>query len=344
MLSSVASDAGYLVLVPLGAAAFRSVGRHPLAGLAAAFAGVACGFGVNFLITPIDGILTEITNEALGSGVTHHIDLVSNLYFGIGSATFVVIITTIVSSRFVERRLGPYDPAAAGVRPEDLAEDAQPVTPADEARGLRYAMWGALGVIVAVALLTAIPGAPLRNPQTGEVIGDSPFMDSLILIITIVFFVAGWCYGRGAGTIKSIVLTIAWTLFFVGCTSPSRTNRGMKTGASSAHLAITCGMTKLASALIRITPTSSLGVAPQTVLAAFRAGDSPTNVITPLMPYFGARRGSHAALRQALRDRDTHLADAAFHHRPDNRLDTVLRRVVPHRNPARTGLAYPPVS
>lgn len=143
------------------------------------------------------------SDDALGSGVTHHIDLVSNLYFGIGSAAFIVIITTIVTTRFVERRLGPYDPAAAGARPEDLTEDARQVRSADEARGLRYAMWGALAVIVGVALLTAIPGAPLRNPQTGEVIGDSPFMDSLILIITIVFFVAGWCYGKGAGTIKN---------------------------------------------------------------------------------------------------------------------------------------------
>ena len=67
VLSSIASDAGYLVLIPLGAAAFMSVGRHPLAGIAAAFAGVAAGFGVNFLITPLDGVLTEITNDAAGA-------------------------------------------------------------------------------------------------------------------------------------------------------------------------------------------------------------------------------------------------------------------------------------
>ncbi len=66
IISSIASDAGYLVLIPLGAAAFLSVGRHPLAGIAAAFAGVAAGFGVNFLITPLDGVLTEITNDAAG--------------------------------------------------------------------------------------------------------------------------------------------------------------------------------------------------------------------------------------------------------------------------------------
>ena len=65
MLSSVATDAGYLILIPLGAAAFLSLGRHPLAGLAAAYAGVSAVFAVNVLITPIDGLITEITNEAI---------------------------------------------------------------------------------------------------------------------------------------------------------------------------------------------------------------------------------------------------------------------------------------
>ncbi len=201
VFSSIASDAGYLVLIPLGAAAFKSVGRHPLAGIAAAFAGVAAGFGVNFLITPLDAVLTEITNEAIGSATPRHIDLVSNLWFGIGSTIFVVIVMTFVGVRFVEGRLGNYDPAAAGEDPEDA--DAPEVTPADEARGLRFALWATLAVVAAIALLTVIPGAPLRNPQTGDIIGDSPLMDSLIVIIAIIFFVAGWCYGKGAGTIRN---------------------------------------------------------------------------------------------------------------------------------------------
>ena len=114
IISSVASDAGYLVLIPLGAVAFKSVGRNPLAGIAAAFAGVAAGFGVNFLITPLDGVLTEITNDASAlAGPGHKIDLAANLYFGIVSAIFVAFILTFISSRFVESRLGTYDPAEA---------------------------------------------------------------------------------------------------------------------------------------------------------------------------------------------------------------------------------------
>ena len=105
VLSSIASDAGYLVLIPLGAAAFKSVGRNPLAGMAAAFAGVAAGFGVNFLITPLDGVLTEITNDASALvDPNRSIDLAANLYFGIASTILVTIVLTIVS---VRRRAKP---------------------------------------------------------------------------------------------------------------------------------------------------------------------------------------------------------------------------------------------
>ena len=112
MLSSVASDAGYLVLIPLGAAAFKSVGRNPLAGMAAAFAGVAGGFGVNFLITPLDGVLTEITNDAISlSDPNRSIDLAANLYYGIASTILVTIVASLVSIFIVERSLGKHDPS-----------------------------------------------------------------------------------------------------------------------------------------------------------------------------------------------------------------------------------------
>ena len=82
-ISSVASDAGYLVLVPLGGAVFASLGRNPLAGIAAAYAGVSATFFVNILITPADGIITEVTNEIMGgvapNALAAHRD--SQLYF-----------------------------------------------------------------------------------------------------------------------------------------------------------------------------------------------------------------------------------------------------------------------
>jgi aminobenzoyl-glutamate transport protein len=323
VISSVASDAGYLVLIPLGAVAFKSVGRNPLAGIAAAFAGVAAGFGVNFLITPLDGVLTEITNDASALvDPNAEIDLAANLFFGIVSAIFVTVVLTFVTARLVEGRIGPYDPADAGDQPEEIeVEDAE-----GEARGLRYALWATLGVIVVIGLLTAIPGAPLQDPETGRVIGDSPFMDSLILIISLIFFAAGLAYGRGAGTIttKAEVLTsitkswagLASLLFlflliaqFIAYFSFSNMAQVAAVQLGDVLESADIGAVWLLIGFIIVTMVVDLvmpaaiakwailapifipllirlDVTPQTVLAAYRVADSPLNVVTPLMAYF----------------------------------------------------------
>jgi aminobenzoyl-glutamate transport protein len=324
VVSSIASDAGYLVLIPLGAAAFKSVGRNPLAGLAAAFAGVAAGFGVNFLITPLDGVLVEITNDASGSQ-SNHIDLASNLYFGIGSTIFVTVVLTFITTWLVENRLGTWDPADAGEGPQE-ADDAPEVSPEQEKRGLRYAGLVTLAVLVVITLLTAIPGAPLRDPVTDKVIGNSPFMDSLIVIIMLVFYAAGYAYGRGAGTIKGSddvlkTITKSWAglagllfLFlliaqFIAYFNYSRIADVLAVKLGDVLERINIGPVWLLIGVIIISfivdliiPQAiakwallapifiplflRLGVAPQTVLAAYRVGDSPFNVLTPLMAYF----------------------------------------------------------
>ena len=323
VISSVASDAGYLVLIPLGAVAFKSVGRNPLAGIAAAFAGVAAGFGVNFLITPLDGVLTEITNDASALvDPDAEIDLAANLYFGIISAIFVTVVLTFVTARLVEGRIGPYDPADAGDQPEEIdVEDSQ-----GEARGLRYALWATLGVIVVIGLLTVIPGAPLQDPETGRVIGDSPFMDSLILIISLIFFAAGLAYGRGAGTIttKAEVLTSitkSWAglasllfLFLLIAQFIAYFNFSNMAQVAAVQLGdlleradigavwLLIGFILVTMVVDLVMPAAiakwailapifiplliRLNVTPQTVLAAYRVGDSPLNVVTPLMAYF----------------------------------------------------------
>ena len=326
ILSSVASDAGYLVLIPLGAAAFKSVGRNPLAGLAAAFAGVAAGFGVNVLITPLDGVLTEITNDAAGaSNKALHIDLAANLYFGIGSTIFIAFLLTFLTTRLVEKRLGPWNPADHG-EGWAMDEEEQEVSPEADSRGLRLAGLGALGVAIAITLLTVIPGAPLRNPVTGKVIGDSPFMDSLIVIITLFFYVAGYLYGRGAGTIsgaKDVIATIegSWKglaslllLFlliaqFIAYFNFSNIAEVLAVKLGDVLERMNIGALWLLIGLIIVSiivnliiPQSiakwallapifiplflRLGIEPQTVLAAYRVADSPINIVTPIMAYF----------------------------------------------------------
>jgi aminobenzoyl-glutamate transport protein len=323
MISSVASDAGYLVLIPLGAVAFKSVGRNPLAGIAAAFAGVAAGFGVNFLITPLDGVLTEITNDAAAlADPNAKIDLAANLYFGIASALFVTFVLTFVSSRFVESRLPAWNPADAG----EIEQDDPEVDATGEARGLRYALWATLGVIVVIALLTVIPGAPLQDPVTGRVIGDSPFMDSLIVIIALIFLAAGLAYGRGAGTLKGSAevlssITKSWAglasllfLFLLIAQFIAYFNYSNMAQVAAVQLGdlleradigavwLLIGFILVTMVVDIVMPAAiakwailapifiplliRLNVTPQTVLAAYRVGDSPLNVVTPLMAYF----------------------------------------------------------
>ncbi|HEY6886610.1 MAG TPA: AbgT family transporter [Solirubrobacter sp.] len=324
MISSVASDAGYIVLIPLGAAAFLSVGRNPLAGIAAAFAGVAAGFGVNFLITPLDGVLTEITNDASAlANPDAKIDLAANLFFGIASALFVTVLLTFVTARFVENRMGAYDPSDASDEPQ---EEAPELAPEAEARGLRYALWATLGVVVVIALLTAIPGAPLQDPVTGRVIGDSPFMDSLIVIIAAIFFAAGLAYGYGAGTMKGSAAVLAsitksWAglasllfLFLLIAQFIAYFNFSNMAQVAAVQLGdlleradigavwLLIGFILVTMVVDLIMPAAiakwailapifiplliRLNVTPQTVLAAYRVGDSPLNVVTPLMAYF----------------------------------------------------------
>jgi aminobenzoyl-glutamate transport protein len=191
---------------------------------------------------------------------------------------------------------------------------------------MRFALWATLAVVGAIVLLTAIPGAPLRNPDTGKIIGDSPFMNSLIVIIMLIFFAAGFAFGRGAGTIRtkeevidsitSSWATLASLLFlflliaqFIAYFNFSNIAEVLAVKLGDVLERMNIGAVWLLIGLIIVTfivdliiPAAiakwallapifiplfiRLGVAPQTVLAAYRVGDSPFNVITPLMAYF----------------------------------------------------------
>jgi len=329
IISSIVSDAGYLVLIPLGAAAFKSVGRHPLAGMAAAFAGVAGGFGVNVLITPTDAILTEITNESIHLvDPARSIDLAANLWFSIGSTVMLTFLLAFVSARMVEPRLGRYDPALApsgGERPDE-PDTVTSISPAADSRGLRWAGLGLLGVIALILLLTLPSGAPLREPVTGAIIGTSPFMDSLIVMITLAFFAAGLGYGYGAGSIKTSTdvinaVTKSWAglaglllLFLLIAQFIAYFNYSKMPEVAAVWLGdriegSSVGGVWLLLAAIAITwvvgiiiPQAiakwallapvfiplflRLGIEPATVLAAYRVSDSPLNIVTPIMAYF----------------------------------------------------------
>lgn len=320
IVSSIAADAGYLVLIPLSAVAFYSVGRHPIAGLGLGFASVAAAFLVNVLIVPVDGILTEITNDAIALiDAERQISLTATFWFSIASVAVLTLLIALITDRMIEPRLGPY-------RGEYRLEEETAGKPEAEARGLRWALWGLLGSLAFVALMTLPPGAPLRDPETGAIIGATPFMNSLIVTIALIFLVCGICYGKGSGTmthVDQVVNAMAKSLsslsgllllLFVISQFLAFFNYSNIAPLVAVSLAdflqrldldalwlligfilvtllldviITGAIPKWAIfAPIFIPLLMRLDVPPEAVLAAYRVADSPINAITPLNAYF----------------------------------------------------------
>ncbi len=299
-------------------AAFISVGRHPLAGLAAAFAAVAGVFLVNVFIVPIDGILVGITNDAIHIvDANKSVSLTSNFWFSAASVVVMTIVVALITDKIVEPHLGKYTG-------DEVAESAE--MSAEETRGLRFAFWGLIGVIAFLALLTAPEGSPLRNPETGSIIGNSPFMNSLIVSIALLFFATGTAYGIGAGTIKNtndvvnamikaiqslgglifLLLIISQFLAYFNYTNMTTLAAlsladllqqmnldalwlllGFVVVVMILDLIITGAVPKWALfAPVFVPLLMRLNVPPDAVLAAYRVGDSPMNAITPLNAYF----------------------------------------------------------
>lgn len=323
ILASIAADAGYLVLIPLAGVAYLAVGRHPLAGLALGFAAVAGAFTVNMLIKPLDAVLVEFTNDAAALvDPNRTIGLASNVWFSIASVLFLTVIVAFITDRMIEPRLGAYKP--------DKSEEGGPDVGAplsdQESRGLRYALFGLIGLVVVFLFLTLPSGAPLRNATTGELIGNSPFMNGLIALIMLMFLVTGWSYGIGAGTLRTLTEVIGAIeksiknmggtifLFFVLSqfvayftytnigTVMALSLSGVLQSANIGPLPLLLGFI-LVVAIIDLLLTGAiakwaifapvfvpllmkLGVEPEAVLAAYRVGDSPMNAITPLNAYF----------------------------------------------------------
>jgi len=324
VLSSVASDAGYLILSPLGAAAFLAVGRHPIAGLAAGFGGVAAVFMANVIPTPSDAMLIEITNEAIALTGGAPISITADYFFQAASAILMTVVVGVVIVKVVEPRLGKYDPSEAG-DPEQAAATEE-LDPAVEARGLRRAGLAFLVVLGIVLLATVPPGAPLRDPVTGSIIGQTPFMGSLLFIVMLCFLVPGIAYGTATGKYKgpndviaAVVKTFSglaglifmllmisqFIAYFNYSNMPSvlaTALAGWLGDAGISAIPLLVGFVLVIVLLDFIIPGSlpkwaifapifvplfiQLNVPAQTVFAAYRIGDSPINTLTPLMVYF----------------------------------------------------------
>lgn len=325
MLGNLAADAAYVVLIPLAGVLFAAAGRHPVAGIAAAFAGVSGGFSANLLPGQLDALLFGITEEAAEALVpAWDANIAGNWYF-IGVMTFIFLpVIWFVTDRIIEPRLGKYTPD--GPAGEMIKDGDKPLTP-EQKKGLMRALYAGIAVCLVWLFFTIGPGTPLidedaANPEARL----SPFYRSLVAAFFILFLVAGWAYGAVAGTVKDhrdivrmmseamgdlayyMVLAFA-AAHFVAMFNWS--NLGLIFAVQGADaiqssglpMPITLGLLVLLTGVVNLFVGSAsakwallapvlvpmlmlLNVSPEMTTAAYRVGDSATNIITPLMVYF----------------------------------------------------------
>ena len=319
VMSNIASDVGYVVLIPIGAVLFKAYGRHPIAGLAAAFAGVSGGFSANLLIGTIDPMLAGISTEA-----SHLIDpmytvqATDNWFFMIVSTVLIVVIGTFVTDHIVEPRLSPPDETESGFISREMS--------ALERNALRWANGALLAVLFLIAACCIPDNSFLRNPQTGSLTENAPLINGLIPLIAVLFLVPSVVFGcvtqkyknekdicsQLSENMSSMGSYIALSFFaaqFISYFSYTKLGtvlalKGAKwLGSSGLPGPVLMVLFILFSALINLVMGSAsakwtilapvfvpmfmlLGYSPQLTQVAYRIGDSCTNLITPLMAYF----------------------------------------------------------
>jgi aminobenzoyl-glutamate transport protein len=324
VLSNTASELGYVVLIPMAAIIFHSLGRHPLAGLAAAFAGVSGGYSANLFIGTVDPLLAGFTQSAANLiDPTYIVGPEANWYFMFVSTFLVAGLGAFVTEKIVEPKLGKYNAADASV---DLGEQKLDALTHKERLALKVAGLSFVALLALLALSVVPQWGPLRHPQTGLVAG-SPFLQGIVVFIFITFAIPGYIYGRIVGTMKTdrdvinamaksissmglyIVLVFfaaQFVAFFgwsnlgsilavkgatllqdIGLTGPMLfvffigmcALVNLSLGSASAQWAI--------FAPIFVPMLMIVGYSPEVIQAAYRIGDSVTNLITPMMSYFG---------------------------------------------------------
>lgn len=314
VMSNIASDAGYVVLIPLGAVIFLSFGRHPIAGLAAAFAGVSGGFSANLLLSTTDPLLSGITTEAAKLlNPDYFVNPASNYYFMAASTILITIMGTFITEKIIEPRLGEYK--------GEVIVDHNELT-AQERKALR---WAGVSVLVFCAII-----AFLILPENAILKVDGNLKqwthDGLVPTLMMFFLVPGIVYGKVAGTIKndkdvakmmgSSLATMGGYLALAFAASQfvayfSYTNLGTYVAVKGADFLQSIGLTGLpliilfvlVAAFINLFMGSAsakwaimapifvpmfmlLGYSPALTQMAYRIGDSITNPISPIFTYF----------------------------------------------------------
>jgi aminobenzoyl-glutamate transport protein len=321
MMGNLAADAAYVVLIPLAAVLYASAGRHPIAGIAAAFAGVSGGFSANLLPGQLDALLFGITEAASASLAPWEMNIAGNWYFIAGMLVIFLPVIWFVTDVIVEPRLGPWKGGtASGIEPSG----------GDHAReGKALALSGLAGLlVVGLWIFLAVgPGTPLLDlTKDDPVMQATPFLQSLVAGFFVLFLVMGWVYGAVTGVVKGhrdIVKMMAQSMgdmayylvlafaaaHFVAMFNWS--NLGLIAAVNGADILKSANMSApaLLASIVVMTAAINLligsasakwgllapvlvpmlmllNISPEMATAAYRVGDGATNIITPLMVYF----------------------------------------------------------
>ncbi len=319
IMSSLAADAGYVVLIPIGALLFFNAGRHPLAGLAATFAGVSAGFSANLVLTSLDPLLAGITEASAHIiAADYAVSVTANYYLMLALVPIFTLVGAVVTEKIVEPMLGAY------VSGEQLvvSHEETATVGSSERNGLLAAAVTLAVLLLFVAYLVVPEGAVLRDEQ-GSI---KPFYHSMITLMLLLFFVPGLVYGivvRKIRNDKDVVDMTAGTMSDMGSYIVLAffaahfivlfkwSNLGVILAISGASTLEALGFTGLALIVVFILLTGTinlfvgsasakwaimapvfvpmlmlLGYSPELTQAAYRIGDSMTNILTPLLPYF----------------------------------------------------------
>jgi len=318
VIANLAADAGIVVLPPLAGLLFLAAGRHPLAGVVAAFAGVAGGFSANLVPSSLDALLTGLSQSAIDASRLlpgYSVSIVGNWYFLVASTIVLTFVGTVVTESVVEPHLGTW----RGARETPEAGEGR------ETRGLVAAGLATLACLALFVVLRFVPGAPLHVPGAHGLEAWKPLFDSIVPLITLLFFAPGLAYGWAAGTIRSdrdvarmmgdamsgmgtyIVLAFfaaqfvswfAWSnLAALVAISGAQALRALGLGGPL----LLVGLVVVSATLNLFTSSASakwatmaplfvpmfvlLGFTPEGTQLIYRIGDSSTNIVTPLLPY-----------------------------------------------------------
>lgn len=331
ILSHIAVDAGYVLVIPLGAVIFYAAGRHPLAGIAAAFAGVSGGFsatmGIPSSLDPLLAGLTQTAAHLVDPSVT--VNPLNNFYFTTASSLLIILVGWVLTDLVIEPRL-----KATAVDGDPAELPTQEPLQGHEKRGVGMAFL-AMAATALLFLLTVLPeaspwrapaGTPLAEGQSNLLVSQAPLMQSIVPLIFVFFVVPGVVYGLAAGTVKThrdiiagmskamsgmgyyIVMAFFCAQFIYAFGQSNLgallaikganalREMGLPLGVTLAGIVVLSGFVNLlvgsASAkwaligAIMVPMLMQLGVSPDLTQAAYRVGDSTTNIITPLLPYF----------------------------------------------------------